>query len=319
MSRFDARGLVLIPPDFSLPDWPERMAQAGLNVVGLHVTGGPPSELVAFLATDIGQDLLQRFGELGIGVEYELHALAELLPRELYGTAPEMFREDEHGERVREWNLCPSSSAALEVVAENAAELARVLTPTTHRYYMWSDDGKPWCRCRRCGDLNDADQNLLTTNAILQALRSFDREARLAGLVYHGTMAPPTCVQPEEGVFLEFAPIERRWDRPITDRSVEAHARLVDALDLAIDTYGIDEHSQVLEYWMDASRHSSWKRPAVKIPWHLEVLEADIEHYASKGFRRVTSFGCYIDQEYVDMHGEPPVGEYGAALSGGLT
>jgi hypothetical protein len=160
---------------------------------------------------------------------------------------------------------------------------------------------------------------VLTTNAILKALRQWDPLARLAGLAYHATLVPPTQVRPDEGVFLEFAPIERRWDRPITDRAIESHAKLLDALDAAIEVYGIDEHSQVLEYWMDASRHSGWKRPAAKIPWHPDVLEADLDYYASKGFRRVTSFGCYLDRDYVAAHGEPPAAEYGAALRGERT
>jgi hypothetical protein len=240
------------------------------------------------------------------------------LPRELFERDPDLFRMDEAGSRVPDWNLCPSSVAALEIVGGNAVKLSEVLTPTTHRYYLWSDDGKPWCKCPACRGLNDADQTLLTTNAILSALRQWDPLARVAGLAYHATLTPPTQVRPSEGVFLEFAPIERRWDRPITDRSIEAHAKLTDALDAAIDTYGVDEHAQVLEYWMDASRHSGWKRPAVAIPWHPEVLQADLDYYASKGFRRVTSFGCYLDREYVNLHGEPPLTEYGAALRGEL-
>ncbi|MGQ9732572.1 MAG: DUF4838 domain-containing protein [Candidatus Zipacnadales bacterium] len=314
---FEARGLVLSHSDFSLPDWPERMALAGLNVVGFHVTGGPPSVLCEFLQTEEGQAVRERFIELQLDVEYELHSLSELLPRDLFTANSEFFRANERGERVPEGNLCPSNPTALEIVGENAVKLAQELTPTTHRYYYWSDDGRPWCQCPKCKGLNDTDQSLLTTNAILAALRRYDANARVAGLVYHATLIPPTQVVPEEGVFLEFAPIERQWDRPITDMSVESHRRLLDALDAAIETYGMDEHAQVLEYWMDASRHSHWKRPALKIPWDRAVLEIDLDFYAQKGFRRVTSFGCYLDWEYLALHGEPPVNEYGAALRGG--
>lgn len=314
---FEGRGLVLSPPDFTLSDWPDRMHKAGLNVVGLHVAGGPPSVLTAFVVTDTGQELLDRFHALGLEIEYELHALVELLPRELFAKDAGLFRMDENGDRVPDWNLCPSNAKALEIVGERAVELSKVLTPTTHRYYLWSDDGKPWCHCSKCRGLNDADQMLLTTNAILKALRSWDPQARVAGLAYHATLTPPTQVAPSEGVFLEFAPIERQWDRPITDRSVDTHVRLMDALDAAIETYGLDKHSQVLEYWMDASRHSTWKRPAVKIPWHPEVLDRDLDYYASKGFRRVTSFGCFLDRDYVAVHGEPPVADYGRMLLGG--
>jgi len=320
MSReaFAARGLVLIAPDFSLPGWPERMATAGLNVIGYHTARGP-SEVIEFLRTDEGQASREQFAQRGLDIEYEMHAMRELLPRDFFERDPDLFRMDEHGSRVPDWNLCPSNATALEIVGENAVRLSETLTPTTHRYYYWSDDGKPWCKCPGCRGLNDADQMLLTTNAILEALRQWDPLARVAGLAYHATLTPPTQVMPGEGVFLEFAPIERRWDRPITDRSIETHAKLMDALDAATATYGVDEHAQVLEYWMDASRHSGWKRPAAAIPWHPEVLQADLDYYASKGFRRVTSFGCYLDQEYVNLHGEPPVTEYGAALRGGLT
>jgi len=311
---FHARGIVLIPDDFSLAVWPETAAAAGLNVMGLHAV--PPAHPIGLLRTEAMQSVVARCVALGLEVEYELHALYDLLPRALYERDPDMFRMDELGERVPDWNLCPSSPGALEVIGENAVTLAGQLTPTTHRYYYWPDDGRPWCRCRECRGLNDADQALLATNAILRALRTLDPHARIAALAYHSTLQPPTQVRPEEGCFLEFAPIERKWDRPITDRSVESHARVLDALDAVTACFGADEHSQVLEYWMDASRHSGWKRPAVKIPWHPDVLAADLELYASKGFRRVTSFGCWLDQEYVDLHGQPPIAEYGAALNG---
>jgi hypothetical protein len=313
---FDGRGIVLNPADFSLVAWPELATEAGLNVVAFHITGGPPSVLTEFLRTEEGQAVRDRLFELGLDVEYELHAMVELLPRSLYERNPDMFRANEERERVADWNLCPSSAQALQVVAENAVELSRELRPTTHRYYLWADDGKPWCKCRECRGLNDADQALLTTNAMLAALKQEDPEARVAALAYHATLEPPTQVRPDAGVFLEYAPIERQWDRPIADASVESHAKLVEALDAVIDYYGVDEHAQVLEYWMDASRHSRWKKPSVKIPWDREVLETDLDFYTAKGFRRVTSFGCYLDREYVDMYGLPPINEYGAALSG---
>jgi hypothetical protein len=34
--------------------------------------------------------------------------------------------------------------------------------------------------------------------------------------------------------------------------------------------------AQVLEYWLDVSRFSQWKRPAVRLPWRRDVLEADL-------------------------------------------
>lgn len=47
--------------------------------------------------------------------------------------------------------------------------------------------------------------------------------------------------------------------------------------------------AQVLEYWLDVSRFSGWKRPSVKIPWNPEVMRADAAAYAKRGIRHVLS------------------------------
>jgi hypothetical protein len=47
------------------------------------------------------------------------------------------------------------------------------------------------------------------------------------------------------------------------------------------------------------------------------VLRADAAYYADLGFESVTSFGCFLGEEYRLLHGEPPVQAYGDILSGG--
>jgi hypothetical protein len=71
----------------------------------------------------------------------------------------------------------------------------------------------------------------------------------------------------------------------------------------------------VLEYWLDASRFSGWKRPAVKLPFNAEAFERDVRFYVGRGFERVTSFGVFLDAEYVGLHGLPPIADYGCILS----
>ena len=312
---FDRRGIVLLRQDLTYERWPQMAKEAGLNLIALHVLGGPPSELVEFAATDAGERFLQQVADVGLGLEYELHALMELLPRELHERNPEMFRADESGDRVADANLCVSSPEALEVIGEQAVLLAQKLTPTTHRYFLWADDGKPWCHCSGCRGLSPADQNLTAMNALVNALRGFDPGATLAALAYHDTLTPPTQVAPDEGLFLEYAPIRRSWDVPLNDRNDGANAEHVEGLRRLLDFFSA-EGSQVLEYWMDASRHSSWQRPARKLPVTPEVMAADAEFYASLGFQHATSFGCFLDAEYFRMHGKPPIEEYGRALRG---
>ncbi len=65
------------------------------------------------------------------------------------------------------------------------------------------------------------------------------------------------------------------------------------------------------------SRFSGWKRPAVRLPWRRDVLEADLATYAARGIRHITSFAVYIDAEYRARYGEPTfIDEYGAILMG---
>lgn len=308
-SFFERRGVVITPDDLSWTDWPERAARAGLNTIALHPS---PSVVSEFLATERGQRFLAQCRAFGLDVEYELHAMAELLPRSLFEKNPELFRMDEKGDRLPDANLCVSSSRALDIVAEEAVEIARILRPTTGRYFYWGDDGPPWCRCAQCRGLSDSDQALLMENRILAALKKADPRASLAHLAYHNTIAPPGRIAPQPGIFLEFAPIRRRHDVPM-DADVDENRRDLGHLDANLAVFRRDT-AQVLEYWIDASLFSDWKRPCVKIPWSKEVFCDDLDVYGGRGIRNATSFAVYVDAEYLRVHGEPPIDEYGRLL-----
>ncbi|MBN1418371.1 MAG: DUF4838 domain-containing protein [Planctomycetes bacterium] len=310
---FRTRGVVLIPDDLTLADWPDRAARAGLTTIALH-HGRSPKVVADFIASEKGQRFLERCRALRLRVEYELHAMGELLPRDLFAKDKGLFRMDEKGERTPDANLCVHSEAALAIVAENALAMAKALRPTTGRYFLWGDDGRPWCRCPACRGLSDSDQALLLENRILETLRGADPDARLAHLAYANTIAPPAKVEPAKGIFLEFAPIERRYDIPLAKADDAANRRHLDSLDANLRVFGT-EGAQVLEYWLDVSRFSRWRKPAVKLPFDPDVLSADLETYGSRGIRHITSFAVYIDADYVARHGEPPIGDYGARLA----
>ena len=303
VAAFTTRGVVLVPEDLSLADWPERAAKAGLTTVALH-HGASPRAIVDFIASPPGSNFLVKCSRLGLQVEYELHAMRELLPRALFATDPALFRMNERGERTPDANLCVHSSRATEIVASNALRLARQLKPTTGRYFFWGDDGQPWCRCPQCREFSDSDQALLLENHLVGELRRFDPRAQLAHLAYANTLAPPKRVKPEPGVFLEFAPIGRRYDTPYAQQT---GPEAKDGLKLLEDNLRLfpTETAQVLEYWLDVSRFSQWKRPAVKLPWRRDVLEADAQTYARLGLRHVTTFAVWIDADYVKRFGEP--------------
>lgn len=325
--RSGTRGVVLIPFDLALADWPERARDAGLNTIALHAVYRF-DVLREFITGPQGRRFLKRCEALGLAVEYELHAMGELLSREYRHKDMNLFRMDEQGRRNIDANCCPHSSAALDIIARHAVEWAKVFQPTTHRYFYWPDDGKQWCRCDKCRDYSASEQALLVENHMLRALRNRDPQATLAHISYHHTLAAPARVKPEPGVFLEFAPICRDYTKSIADRDAATrrpagphpdpttNGGYLDILAANMEVFGADT-AQVLEYWLDVSRFSGWKRPTIKLPWNEEVCRADVAAYRALGVRHITSFACYIDADYVKLHGEPwpAVNGYGKALS----
>ncbi len=311
-SFFETRGVVILTEDLTLADWPERAKKAGLTTVSLH-DGASPRKVAACVESAAGRKFLEKCKKLGLEVEYELHAMRELLPRDLFAKDPSLFRMNEKGERTPDSNLCAHSKAALDLAAQNAVALAKRLAPTTGRYFFWGDDAQAWCRCRECAPLSDSDQALLLANRLAEALRKADPRARVAHLAYANTMAPPKSVKPSPNVFLEYAPIERRYDVPMSSSEAPENAEAIEALDANLAVFGA-KTAQALEYWLDVSRFSRWTRPAVKLPFTKSAYEADVALYGSKGIRHLTSFAAYVDADYVARFGEPPLADYAGAM-----
>jgi hypothetical protein len=306
--------VVLVPEDFSLRDWPERAARAGLTTLALHHQNSPQA-VVRFVESDAGQELLGRCRRLGLQVEYELHAMKELLPRELFTKDRSLFRMDEKGDRVADYNCCVHSVQAVEILAENAVRLSAKLRPTTGRYFLWGDDGVPWCRCPKCRSYSDTDQAIVVENHLVKSLRTVDENALLAHLAYHNTLEPPKQVKPHPALFLEYAPINRRYDIPYADQTDPKVRDGLPALERNLKVFPSGT-AQVLEYWLDVSRFSQWKRPAQQLPWQRDVFLSDLRTYAAHGIRHVTTFAVWVDADYVKRMGEPAfISEYGQGLA----
>jgi hypothetical protein len=209
----------------------------------------------------------------------------------------------------------------LAVACERAVAYAEALRPSTGRYFFWVDDARPMCRCLDCRAFPNSDQALILENTLLEALRQVDPGATLAHLAYLNTLDAPTQIRPRPDIFLEFAPILRRHDVSIGQRHAHldqpgalTHGEQLAALDANLKVFG-PEGAQLLEYWLDVSRFAQWQRTnTVKLPWNREVFVDDLDTYASRGIRNVTSFAVWADGAYVHRFGEPPVLEYGTAL-----
>lgn len=318
-----SRGVVLTVDDLATLDWPRLAKDAGLTTIGTHVT---PSQVAGFVQSDKGQKFLADCKKYNLHVEHELHAMKDLLPRDLFEKNPDMFRMSKEGVRVPDFNSCAHSAKALNIIAENALKYAHLLPSTTGRYFYWMDDGAPMCYCEHCKDFSESEQALLIENAIIKKLRRKIPGATLAHLAYVSTMKPPQKVEPEKGVFLEFAPIYRSWAKPLNDVAALPdinmpddgaqlpHGKTLELLKSNLQVFPA-ETAQVLEYWLDVSLQSRWEKPAVKLSWHPEVCDSDVNTYTSLGIHHVTSFAAYINADYQKMYGDLSfIKEYGRIL-----
>lgn len=277
---------------------------AGADVLGLHPVGGNKAtssleNLLIWLKTDKGRRLLSYARSLGLEIEYEMHAASFLVPREMFSSHPEYFREA-NGVRTNDYNFCVSSDEMLRTVANRAAELVSKLDYSSHDYYLWQDDVNGGeCGCEKCRTLSASDQSLIVANAIADELRRFDSSARVCYLAYLGTLTPPKSVKPAPGVFLEYAPMKR--DRSIPVWEDDNVKRELDALFTVFEP----SEAKILEYWYDNSMFSNWKKPPKKFTPDNERIAKEIDFYRSLGVRNVTSFACYLGADYEALYGAP--------------
>lgn len=315
----DTRG-ILIHPEELTDNIIALLKKSKLNVLGLHPVGGATSDkslanLLELIKTNDFQGKLQRVREMGISIEYELHALSWLLPREMYHTHPEWFRMNEEGQRVNDYNMCPSNQEALDYIQVRAAELATVLKSDSGRYYFWLDDvNHTFCNCKKCRSLSKSDQALVIYNAILKGIRSVEPNAKQCFLAYQETMVPPVTVKPAEGIFLEYAPIWRNTYVPMFDKNDEKNVEYCAMIEPLLAYFG-KEDSQTLEYWLDNSLFSNWEKPPKPITICEDTIRKDIQFYRQCGFQHITTFGCYLSDDYIDLYGIPPIEEYGTCFS----
>lgn len=311
------RGIVVYPSDIisvGVKNWVEMADKSGLNVIGIHADTRLETlpKLRTFLENEKGKLFLSECKKRNILVEYELHILRELLPRELHNQHPEFFRMDEDGKRQQEYNMCFTSEPALDIVANNAVEMAKWLKPTSHRYFFWTDDVQYYCHCDKCRVYTPSEQTLLYENAMYKALKEFDPGASVAHLAYVKTLGAPEKIKPETGVFLEYAPIRRDYNQPLMEDHLK---QLEDNLKVFPP-----ETAHVLEYWLDISMFSDWKKDDLKeAPWKKAQCERDFILYTGLGMRSITTFGAWINADYIQKFGqkntETLLAEYGEVIN----
>lgn len=304
---------VLIHPSELSRKWIDRMVSLGIDTLGIHPEGGGGAaqslaRLLALLEKPEYRELIDYAKGKGLGVEYEFHAASYLLDRELFFEHPEYFRMNENGERVKDLNFCVSDKDALETVAKRAVELADRLYGCDERYFFWLDDAAGGrCCCEKCRALSASDQQMIALNAMIKELKKSRPDARLAYLAYYDTLSLPEQIKPEEGIFLEYAPIDK-WRRGEGEREkyAESVRRELASRKPLIDFFG-KKNSRVLEYFIDNSLFSGWKKPPKELKCDGDEVLSDLEEYTSLGYEDVSTFGCFLGQDYEELYGEPDI------------
>ena len=320
------RGIVVFPSDIisvGTPKFLEFIHESNLNLLGIHantISRNPTNTgfedltyLKAFLESKEGQLLLDECEKQHIAIEYETHALQEILPRELFDEHPEYFRMDENGVRQKDHNMCFSSENAFLEIEKNIVEIVKWLKPTTHRYFFWTDDvNNTYCHCDLCKNYTGSEQTLLYENRLLYILRKIDPLATLAHLAYGSTLTAPVKVKPSDGIFLEYAPSRSDYTKPLLEENIQN-------LETNLQVFPKNT-AHILEYWLDESRFSGYRRNNLtKIPWNIQNFDRDIKSFYDLGITSVTCFGTWmICDDYLRKFGEESTSqviiEYGSIL-----
>lgn len=310
---------LLIHPDELNRKWIDRCVSLGIPTLSLHPVGGFRSpltmkDLLEKLETAEYRALIDEAIEKGLTIEYEMHAARYFLPKTEFESHPEWFRMDTEGNRTPKLNCCASSKEGLDFIAKRAAEAAKGLYRSSHRYFFWMDDSKEdiRCHCPECEKYSASDQQLLIMNRILEELRKDDPEATLAYLAYYDTLVPPTKIKPADGIFLEYAPIDRDFHKPLSDANDEKNESQYRHLKALLEFFGKDT-AKALDYWLDNSLFSNWTKPPQPFTADADVIHADFDHYRALGFRDISTFACYLGEDYIALHGEPDITPFAKA------
>ena len=315
MTRFDHYGVVVTPDDFVGADWIELCKKYKLRTLGLHSGGGAVADVLKMLGSYGTAEFRAKVAEEGLECEYECHAAGSLIQPSNFERHPEYFAFDpRRGQRRNDSNWCVTNPVAQDLYYQNAQILVKSLESATHRYMLWNVDvPRIYCHCPNCSRLSPSDQALMAVNLLARAARKVDPKAVVPYLAYYELMEPPTTVEPEPNVFLEFAPYTRCYLHALDDTNCATNREVFAKLKRLLEFFPATT-AHVLEYYLDSSFFSYYKRPAVEVRPLRDVMKRDFDCYASLGIRSLTTFAVYLDGEYFRMYGEQGLVDYAEML-----
>ena len=302
---------LIIHPEELNKKWIDRLVDNNVDVLGIHPHGGGEShdsliELIKTVETKEFRALIDYAISKGLEIEYEIHGANYLLPREMFDKNPEYFRTNTKGIRTPDYNFCISSKDAMEIICEKTIELTKKLYGSSDNYYIWLDDGKnTFCHCEKCSSLSDSDQQMIILNSMLDALKTYNSNAKLAYLAYYTTLTPPKAIKPHKDIFVEYAPIERDLSKEVSEMPLEE----IQNIKNLISFFG-KNNAKCLEYWLDNSLFTRRAGHLTELTPDNEMIKKDFEFYNSLGFEYISSFACLMGEEYEKLYGEPDISSF---------
>lgn len=286
---FEKRGIVIYLSNSAFQDWVDFMPKAKLNTIGVH----------AFVEQGVGErgsvdDARQAeswAADRGLRIDLEAHCFGS--------------------------TFCPSDEDGMSAAASRMVEMVKRLPDSTRDLFLWQADGHiDKCDCPGHQEHTPADQTLLLVNRLLAAARATRPEAKLCYLAYINTLPAPKNVKPEDGVFLEWAPIRRCMSHALNDPacSINVDGHVPHLLD-NLEVFGADD-AQVLGYWLDASLFNRGRFDANhrRLPFFPHLARDDFRYYRSLGVKQITSFACQLDRSYFETFVSPSVATYAQLL-----
>ena len=68
--------------------------------------------------------------------------------------------------------------------------------------------------------------------------------------------------------------------------------------------------AKVLEYWLDNSLFSGWKKPPKAFSADKSSILTDVEYYKAMGFEQISTFACFLGDDYEVLYGEADISPF---------
>ena len=90
----------------------------------------------------------------------------------------------------------------------------------------------------------------------------------------------------------------------------EALAEKEEAMLLPLIRFFGQKDAKVLEYWYDNSMFSGWEKPPKRFEPNVAQMARDVHFYREKGFEYISSFACFLGEDYEKLYGEADISPF---------